>query len=157
MGTQLIFALLGIAGRIGGFLITNWLDSRDNDKERKHEYDLAKLDMQSQPFDAGFDNASDHTRWTRRCLALLFAVATVTVQVYCIYNANVSFPIPVPKDGGFFDWIFGGPSETTLQISLGYIAYKILDIQTMVASFYFTPVGKSKRNEKQLVKIPTAA
>ncbi|WOO43164.1 hypothetical protein [Rubellicoccus peritrichatus] len=150
MGSQLIFALLGIAGRIGGFLITNWLESRENDKERRHEYDLAKLEMESEPFDAGFDNASDHTRWTRRSLALVFAIAAVTVQVFCIYNAGITFPIPVSKDGGFFDWIFGGPSETTLEISLGYIAYKILDIQTMVASFYFTPVGNPKRAAKHL-------
>lgn len=148
MGSELIFALLGIAGKVGGFLITNWLQSNSEKRKYEHEKDLAYYDMLNRskhPVDAGFDNASDHTRWTRRVLGLALILTVCTVQWYCINNAGVTFTIPTLYEGGIFDWLFGTTNESSNEVSLGYIAYKILDLQFMCGAFYFTPVGRSTK------------
>lgn len=148
MGSELIFALLGVFGKVGSFLVTNWMQSASEDKKYRHEETLAKINVlnrSNNPVDDGFDNASDHTRWTRRCIGLMLIACVVAVQVYCVRNAGITFEIPTPYNGGIFDWLFGSTTESVNSISLGYIAYKILDLQFMCASFYFTPVGKSAK------------
>ena len=142
MGTQLIFALLGVAGKVGGYLISNWLEERNSREQNRHELEMALANRPPPAHDSGFDDAHSSTRLTRRLLALMLIFAVCSVQLYCVLNAAQTFAIPTAKDPGFFGWLFGGVAESSLQVSLGWVALRILDIQTMCASFYFTPVGK---------------
>jgi hypothetical protein len=145
MGGELIFGLFGVLGKVGGYLFSNWLQSRESDKERLHEERLAALNKPKDTHFRGFDDAHSHTRWTRRALGLMGLGTYCFLASYALLNADTTFVVPVAQDLGFFGWLFGGTSETPVEVSLGYFALAFKDLAFMIAGFYFTPVGASTK------------
>ena len=90
----------------------------------------------------GNDTADDHTKHTRRWIALIFATSTTTVLVLAALNTNWAETVSVATQReGLWGWLVGGTTKETTSISARILIATWTLLEVMFG-FYFTKIGK---------------
>lgn len=141
---NLIFAALGVVGKLFGGLISAWLSDKQREKERYHELAMAKRAAEERPHDPGFDDAHDATRLTRRLVGLMVVFTASVIATLSAIYPSVSFDVPVGYAGGVLDWLLGTTETRTQTIAMGWFTLRYIELAFMACAFYFTPVSTQK-------------
>lgn len=129
--------LMGAGIKLVANLVNNYLEQKKQDQmmlaARDEKIVNAVLKNQSEQANDPF------VKITRRILFLSLTWTYCFLMIYYAMNNHIEYEVLVPKEGGFFGWIFGADSYKTYTLTGGLLLMSFVDLIFMVVGFYAIP------------------
>ena len=131
----ILSTLLGAGLKLSSNLVLGFIESRQQKRIAKNEFDSNKLKAIQSLQGIAFSLA----KYVRPLVTLALVGTYCYLMIYYAHNPQIEYTVMVPKEPGVFAWVFGSKEQVEQTLTGGLMLASFVDLIFMVAGFYYMP------------------